>query len=120
MKIIRKDFRNLGKLLYCPRAIDPTILMALNSLAGLHIKQRIETAKKKSSISKIQHNILRRNNIIQKNLNDSPHLLRCILYIRTRHTNQSRKYIFLGPKTNTAIQDICPQIMYQCMYNAAS
>ena len=35
----------LGKLLYFPRAIDPTILMALNSLAAVQTKPTIESAE---------------------------------------------------------------------------
>ena len=35
----------VGKLLYCARAIDPTLLMALNSLAEVQTKPTIETAK---------------------------------------------------------------------------
>ena len=36
----------LGKFLYYARSIDPTMLMALNSLAEVQTKPKIETAKK--------------------------------------------------------------------------
>ena len=35
----------VGKFLYYARSIDPTMLMALNSLAAVNKKPKIETAK---------------------------------------------------------------------------
>ena len=38
----------VGKFLYYARAIDPTILMALNSLSAVQTKPKIGTAKKQN------------------------------------------------------------------------
>ena len=42
MNIIRKDLRKIVKCLYYSRAIDPTMLMALKSLAEVHTKPKVE------------------------------------------------------------------------------
>ena len=41
----KKLQKNVGKFLYYARAIDPTMLMALNSLAEVQNKPTVETAK---------------------------------------------------------------------------
>ena len=53
-KILQKV---VGKSLYYARFIDPTMLMALNSLAALEAKPTIETVKKSLSFYIIAQNI---------------------------------------------------------------
>ena len=98
----------LGKFLYYSRAIDPTTLMALNYLASVQTKTKIETAKKRS-VSKLQRNTPRRNNRIKKKWNDYPHILRCIPHIRTGGTEQSKRIFFLGLKPKPPIQETPPE-----------
>ena len=52
MKIITRGYERknqlqkiIGKFLYYARYIDPTMLMALNSLAAVQTRKKIETAK---------------------------------------------------------------------------
>ena len=91
----------VGKFLYCDRAMDPTMLVALKSLVMVQTKPTIETTKKQRKIS-------RHSDIINKKHNYYPPLLVCIPHIRNIDKKQSQRIFFLGPKFNTPIQEMFP------------
>ena len=122
MKIIKKRLQKIvGKFLYYARAIEPTMLMALNPLAAVQKNPKIEPAKKKI-IFKLQRDIPRLRNRIQKKRNDYTHIFRCIIHIRTRGTKHIRWVFFPGQKSNTTIKEITPEngpmhVKYSIMIN---
>ena len=97
MKIVKKTPEIVGVFLYYSRSVDPTMLMTLNSLAVVYTNTTIKTAKK-NSIFKLQHDIFRRSNRIQKERNDSPYLFRSNLHFRIRGTKQSWWILFSRTK----------------------
>ena len=97
MKIFKKYFIKFQKILilcqnHIPHNFDGTKLPDGGADKADNLNR-----KTNYSISKLQRNTPRRNNGIQKKRNNYPHLLGCILHIRTRGTKRSRRIFF--PRT---------------------
>ena len=105
-KIIQKI---LVKSLYYARAIYPAMLMALNSLVAVQTKPKIETAKQITQFLNYSATHPDAITELQKNHNDSTHILWCILHIKTGGTKQSQRILFLGPNSKTPIQEMPPE-----------
>ena len=109
MNIKRKDFKNSRKILILCQIHRPhNVYGPKLSFIGADKADNWDR-KTNHSISKLQRNISRRNNIIQKKRNYSPHILQYIPHIRTGGMNQSREIVFLGPNSKTPIQEMPPE-----------
>ena len=100
-KIIQKCF---GRYLYYDRAVDPAMLMELKSLAEVHTKAKIKTAKQLTQFLNYSEKQFGRSIRIQMKHNNAPYLFGCILHLRSRGTKQSWSIFFLGQKCNTPIK----------------
>ena len=110
----------VGKFLYYARAIDPTMLMALNSLAAVQTNPKIVTAKQITQF--LNYSATHPYSITEyrKSLMIL-HIYSDASYISEPETRiRAGGYFFLGPKSQTPIQDTPPPTMDQCMSNAAS
>ena len=109
MKIIKKGPNKIvAKFLYFYRAIHPTILMALNSLATLQTNPTIETAKQITQF--ISYSMTHPDAVTE------PRISGMIIHIYLDASpiserwglSRAGEYFLLGPKSNTPIKSISP------------
>ena len=79
----------IGKFLYYDRVVDPTMLMALKSLAAMHTKPTIETAKQVTEILNY-----RATYKIQYQKTEEAELLYIFIWMHPTFKNQSTKHIW--------------------------
>ena len=94
----------VGKFLYYARSIDPTMLVALNSLTAVKTKPKIVTAKQ---ITQFLNYRATHPDAITEYINSGMVLN---VYSNASHISEpeaqsiAEGYFFLGPKSNTPIQ----------------
>ena len=92
MKTIKKLQNIFGRFLYYARSIDPTISMALNSLAAVQTKPTIYIFK---TYHKLQSFTSIHRKRIHKKRDYSPYIFVCILNFRAKGTAPCSFYVDL-------------------------
>ena len=94
----------VGKLLYYARSIDPTMFMALNSLAAVKKKPTIETTKQINQF--LNYSATRPDTVIEyRKIGIIIHIYLNASYISEPESRRRDVgYFFLGPKYNTLIK----------------
>ena len=101
--------RNVGKFLYYARAVEPTMMMALNLLSVVHTKPTVKTAKQVTQI--LNYSTTHPDVLTEyKRTGMMLHIYLDASYISEPEArSRADRYFFLGPKFNTPIKSMPPQ-----------